>query len=243
MNYKASPKVILRCSVIALACTLTPRPMHAARPMITDDARIVDVKSCQVESWQRRNQGSLEYWALPGCNFTGNLEITFGGARTSDAAGTRATDVVLQGKTLFKTLETNGWGTGLAIGAVRHPNAPGRSIGEFYAYIPTSFSMRNDSLIIHTNVGLLHNNNTHGTRVTAGLGGEISLAENTWLIAESFKQKEGRPFFQAGVRHWILPNRVQIDATYGDRFGASEFGKNERWFSIGLRLLSPAFLP
>jgi hypothetical protein len=36
---------------------------------------------------------------------------------------------------------------------------------------------------------------------------------------------------------------VQIDATYGDRFGASEFGKNERWFSIGLRLLSPAFLP
>ena len=131
MNYKASPKVILRCSVIALACTLTPRPMHAARPMITDDARIVDVKSCQVESWQRRNQGSLEYWALPGCNFTGNLEITFGGARTSDAAGTRATDVVLQGKTLFKTLETNGWGTGLAIGAVRHPNAPGRSIGEF----------------------------------------------------------------------------------------------------------------
>ena len=29
---------------------------HAARPMITDDARIVDAKSCQVETWSRFNR-------------------------------------------------------------------------------------------------------------------------------------------------------------------------------------------
>jgi hypothetical protein len=230
-------------AALAAALALAPALPYAARPLITDDARIVDAKSCQVESWQRVNQGSREWWALPGCNFTGNLEVTLGGALARDAAGRHATDVILQGKTLFKTLDTNGWGAGLAAGIVRHPNVQGHSIGEIYAYVPISLSLLNDKIVIHTNAGALHNNNTHGTRMTAGIGGEFAVAQNTWIVAETFKQREGRPFFQAGVRHWIVPNRVQIDVTFGDRFGQSEFGRNERWFSIGLRLLSPPFLP
>ena len=207
--------------------------------MITDDARTVDAKACQVESWARDNKHSREYWALPACNFTGNLELTFGGARTSDATGTRTTDIVLQGKTVFKTLEPGGWSIGLAGGVIRHPDS-GRAISEQYAYVPASFSFINDRVIVHTNVGVLRNLDNATTRGTWGLGSETALASHTWLIAETFQQKQGRPFFQAGVRHWIVPNHVQIDATYGNRFGSSS---NERWFSIGLRLLSPAFLP
>lgn len=207
--------------------------------MITDDARTVDAKACQVESWVRTNKDSKEYWALPACNFTGNLELTFGGARTSDATGSSTTDIVLQGKTLFKTLEPNGWSVGLAAGAVRHPG-DGKRVSELYSYVPASFSYRNDKVVLHTNVGVLHNTLTSATRGTWGLGTETALGERTWLIAETFQQKRGRPFYQAGVRHWIVPNRVQIDATYGNRFGVSS---DERWFSIGVRLLSPAFLP
>ena len=207
--------------------------------MITDDARTVDAKACQVESWVRTNKDSKEYWALPACNFTGNLELTFGGARTADATGTHTTDVVLQGKTLFKTLEPNGWSLGLALGAVRHPGT-GKGVGELYTYVPASFSYLNDKVVLHTNVGVLHNTLTSSTRGTWGAGSETALTARTWLIAEAFQQKQGRPFFQAGVRHWIVPNRVQIDATYGNRFGSQS---EERWFSIGLRLLSPAFLP
>lgn len=40
--------------------------------MITDDARTVDAKACQVETWVKFNRDSTEYWALPACNFTGN---------------------------------------------------------------------------------------------------------------------------------------------------------------------------
>ena len=207
--------------------------------MITDDARTVDAKACQIESWVRTNKDSKEYWALPACNFTGNLELTFGGARTADATGTHTTDVVLQGKTLFKTLEPNGWSLGLALGAVRHPGT-GKRVGELYSYVPASFSYLNDKVVLHTNVGVLHNTLTSSTRGTWGVGTETALTERTWLIAETFQQKQGRPFFQAGVRHWIVPNHVQIDATYGNRFGSQS---DERWFSIGLRLLSPAFLP
>src|SRR5688572_22139816 len=96
-----------------LAALLSWPPVaHAARPLVTDDARTVDAKACQVESWTRSNQGSKEYWALPACNFTGNLELTLGGGRTSDAEGIHTSDIVLQGKTLFKPMDTNGWGIG-----------------------------------------------------------------------------------------------------------------------------------
>jgi hypothetical protein len=226
-------------ALLAALLVLAPPAAHAARPLITDDARTVDAKACQVESWVRSNQGSKEYWALPACNFTGNLELTLGGARTADAEGTRTTDIVLQGKTLFKPMDTNGWGIGLAVGAIRHPG-DGRNVSELYSYVPVSFSYLNDKVFLHTNVGVLRNNVTSSTRATWGVGTEIQLGERTWLIAETFKQQEGRPFFQAGVRHWIVPNRAQIDATMGNRFGSHT---DERWFSIGLRLLSPAFLP
>lgn len=226
-------------SLLAVLTMLAPPAAHAARPMITDDARTVDAKACQVESWVRTNQGSKEYWALPACNFTGNLELTLGGARTADAAGASTTDVVLQGKTLFKAMDANGWGIGLALGAIKHPG-DGRGVSELYAYVPVSFSFRDNKFFLHTNVGILRNQVTSTTRATWGLGSETQLAERTWLIAETFQQQEGRPFFQAGVRHWIVPNHVQIDATMGNRFGSHT---DERWFSIGLRLLSPAFLP
>jgi hypothetical protein len=47
---------------------------EAARPMLTDDARIVDPKSCQLESWVRDSKHVTEYWALPACNVGENLE-------------------------------------------------------------------------------------------------------------------------------------------------------------------------
>ena len=212
---------------------------HAARPMITDDARIVDAKACQLESWVKDDRDSTEYWALPACNFTGNLELTLGGARTREGGHTRTTDVQVQGKTLFKLLEPNGWGLGLAAGTVQRPqvSSGGR---DWYAYVPASFSFRDDAVVIHANVGWLREGETRRDRLTWGLGTEARLGTRTWLITETFGQDQGRSYAQVGVRHWLLPDRVQIDTTYGNRLGNNG---EERWFSLGLRLLSPPFLP
>jgi hypothetical protein len=219
-------------------CLLVP-PAQAARPMITDDARIVDAKSCQLESWVSKSRHSTLYWALPACNFTGDLELTAGGARAEDDSGTGTSDFVLQGKTLFRRLQTNGWGTGLAVGADHHPRlgAGGR---DWYAYVPTSFSFADDRFLLHTNLGWLREQQSGRDRLTWGLGSETQLTRETWLIAETFGKNQGRPFFQAGLRHWLITDRMQIDATFGNRFGQMS---EERWFSIGLRLLSAPFLP
>ena len=227
------------CAVSALSGTTLA---HAARPLITDDARIVDAKACQLETWVRRNQGSTEYWALPACNPTGNLEFTIGGARTNEFAETHTTDQQIQGKTLFKALETNSWGTGLALGYLTHPQlSPRRSVpADLYGYVPTSFSFANDSFVLHTNVGTIRAEGEGHHRFAWGIGAEIRANPRLFFIPEIFSQTERGPQLQIGARYWLIPGRMQIDATVGDRIGRSE---GERWVSLGLRLLSPRFLP
>jgi hypothetical protein len=210
----------------------------AARPMVTDDARIVDDKSCQVETWLKANNGSSEYWALPSCNFTGNLELAVGGAVTHADGENTTTDLVLQGKTLFKTLAPNGWAWGLVAGTASHPDISKDLLGSVYAYVPATFSFRNDTVLLHTNLGWARNRLESNNAMTWGVGGEVEITSRTWLIAESYGEDQGRPYYQMGLRHWIVNNRVQLDATYGNRSNGGE-----SWFSIGLRLLSPPFLP
>jgi hypothetical protein len=228
----------LRPAALAWAAMVSATCVHAARPMATDDARIVDDKACQLESWVKSRRDSTEYWAQPACNFTGNLELTLGAARTREGQATRNSDQLIQGKTLFKALEPNGWGWGLAMGHARHPSANGS--GDYYAYVPVSLSTRDDRLVFHTNIGWLREQETRSHRMTWGLATEAQLSASAWLIAETYGQNRGRPFYQMGLRYWIVPNHVQLDATYGNRAGSST---QERWFSIGLRLLSSPFLP
>lgn len=231
---------ILCCLPAALLATSA----EAARPMITDDARITDAKACQLESWAKSNRDSHEWWALPACNFTGNLELTLGGAVANADGSNRTTDVVIQGKTLFKPLETGGWGWGMVLGTVRHPQInPARNLlGDVYGYVPVSFSFADDRFVLHTNLGAVHEKASGRHRATWGVGSETQLTDSTWLIAETYGQSGERAFYQVGLRHWLVPNRVQVDTTYGNRFG--DYGADSpRWLSIGLRLLSPAFLP
>ena len=207
--------------------------------MITDDARIVDARACQVETWVRRNEASTEFWAIPACNPTGNLEIALGGARTNESGETHTTDVIMQTKTIFKPLTTNGWGIGLAVGRLRHPNEPDRSFGrDLYGYVPVSVSFADDFAVLHMNAGLLQPAGESRHRVTSGVGGEIRITPRLFFIPEVFHQEQGRPQFQAGVRFWVVPQRFQIDTTYGDRLGGTGA---KQWFSIGLRLISPSF--
>jgi hypothetical protein len=233
---------LIKSFLVPLAFCLGSTSIHAARPMITDDARTVDAKACQLETWVKSNRDSTEYWVLPACNFTGNLELTLGGARGEDTGGARTGDVVIQGKAVFRPLEPNGWAWGLGFGNVRHPeiNTQNNLIGDLYAYVPASFSFRDDRFVLHSNIGWLHEKKSDRDRLTWGIGSETQLNERTWLIAETFGQNGDRPLYQAGFRYWIVPGHVQLDTTHGDRLGSDT---RERWFSIGMRLLSAPFLP
>ena len=78
-------------------------------------------------------------------------------------------------------------------------------------------------------------------RRTYGLGAERPVSASTYLIAETFGEKDQPSRYQVGLRIWLIPQRVQLDTTYGNNVYRTD--SQTRWFSIGLRLLSPPFLP
>lgn len=219
-------------------------PALAARPMITDDARIVDAQACQVESWQRINRtGPNRFWAVPACNPSGNLELSVGGGfgrEESQPGERRLVANLFQGKTLFKPLATNGWGIGLAMG--RSHDLPGDSAAAAsnYFYVPASWSLRDDAVVLHLNLGARDDRAAHRTHGTWGLGSEIRLAPHLQLIAEAFGESRGGTHVHGGLRWWVVPDRVQVDATLGSRL---QPGTSNRWMTLGVRLLTPAFLP
>ena len=207
----------------------------AARPFVTDDARLTSAGSCQLESWQRQYQNSRESWALPACNLYGNFEVTLGAGYASATDSSNTTDYVIQGKTLFRELTTNSWGWGLAVGKIAHPSInPGPNLmGNTYAYVPISRSFLDDDVIMHTNLGALRDRATGMVNGTWGVGSEIKLSERTLGIMEMFGDNHNKPYWQLGARYSVVPNLFQVDATVGQQWnGFTE----SRWISIGIRL-------
>ena len=220
-------------SLVFLAFLVCPPGAKAARPFVTDDARITSPESCQLESWARSYRSSTEFWALPACNPFGNLEFTLGVGYANYQTYTTS-DYVFQLKTLFKELTPGNLGWGLAAGSVMHPGiAPGPNLlGNQYVYVPISYASVDARQAIHVNVGALHDKARSRRLATLGLGFEHAQTDRMQWIAETFGEQGRSPFFQAGIRYALIKNILQIDATLGGEAGGAS---TSRWFSLGLR--------
>jgi hypothetical protein len=227
-------------AILLLSLLLGMKPVFPARPFVTDDARLTLAKSCQLESWSRVYSSSTEFWALPACNPTGNLELTLGAGRANQNSYATS-DYVLQAKTLFQEMAPGGVGWGLALGKIAHPGInPGPNLlGNQYVYLPISFLSQNGSRAVHLNVGALRYDKTRQTRGTWGLGLEQQTTERLHLIAETFGDHRSQPYIQAGVRYFVIKDLLQIDATLGGQIDGPTSG---RWMSFGLRYLPQSVL-
>ena len=203
---------------------------HAARPFVTDDARVVDRGGCQIETFykeQRAYSGS-EFWFLPACNPFG-LELTAGGNRIEDEHS-----VVLQGKTVLKPLRTNGSGFALTLGTFYVNPQDGRNVWSPYVNGIGSFSFLDDRAVVHANIGAIRDRIAGFDRGTWGLGLEALLvAPRLYGILETFGQYADKPTHHAGLRFWIVPDKFQVDTTVGNQNGEPP----QRFYSVGLRLL------
>ena len=237
-----SGKRTLAGVALAVAACVPFGAAQAARPMVVDDARIIDAGSCQLETWRRNNRDSKESWALPGCNPTGNLEFTLGSAELPvEDLGLRSSTrtVQMQGKTLFRTLETNSYSYGLAVGGVVRSRGAADQVPNYYAYLPLTRSLLDDRWFVHANLGVQRTGANPQNGMTYGIGTEYEILPRVFAMVETYGDNHQRNSYQGGLRVWIVPNRLQIDATVGTVAG--DYG-GSRWFSIGMRLLSPPFL-
>lgn len=225
-----------------LVSALFSLPALAARPMVTDDARIVDAKACQVESWGRINrQGASQFWAVPACAPVEGLELTLGGAAERHEERPRLSDTLTQAKWVLRPLQPNEWGLSLTLGRSVDRALPGeRDADSHFVNVPLSFSRQGDALLMHLNLGLRHDRLERKDHTTWGASTELLLRPGLQLIAESYGESGSRPLLHGGLRYWLVPDRVQVDTTYGTQ---ARWGASQRWISLGLRLLWPPFLP
>ena len=187
----------------------------AARPFVTDDARVVDPDHCQLETFykEQRAYSGHEFWFLPACNRLG-VEMTVGGNRIEGE-----NNLILQGKKLLKPLEPDGYGLALSVGSFG---------GDPYVNGIASFSFLRDWSVIHTNLGYFEN------RPTWGIGLEqLVLPPRVYAILETFGERGEKPTLHSGIRFWVVPNRFQIDSTYG----VQQSDPVRRFFSVGLRFI------
>ena len=220
--------------MLLLVCL--PGIAHAARPFVTDDARIVDENGCQIETFvkKQRKLDEREFWFLPACNPWGRAELTLGATWVDGSAPGDSRVTVMQAKTLLKPLQTNGTGYALTLGAGQVTPFAGRRTLNPYLNAIGSFSFADDFVVIHANAGVNHDRQLGMTRGTWGLGAEIAFTPRLYGIVEAYGQSAEKPTRHAGLRIWIVPNRVQVDGT----LGAQNSGPPERSFrSLGLRIL------
>jgi hypothetical protein len=193
---------------------------HAARPFFTDDARIVDRGHCQIETFQKsqRAYAGSEVWFMPACNPFG-AELTLGRNRIEDEHNT-----VLQAKFLLKRLEDTG--------GAAYAFAIGRFGGDPYVNGIASYAF-GQRIVLHANLGLIHNRVPDTNRETWGIGTEIPLTGRWTAAAETFGQQGDTPTQHVGLRYALVPKRVQIDTTVGHQSADPV----KRFTSLGLRLL------
>lgn len=216
--------------VASLIC-LVSSSAWAGRPFFTDDAALTTAETCQIETWAQLNANhDRDLWSLPACNPSGNFEITIGMNQLQADSNGNIDSYILQGKTLFREMETNSWGMGLAFGVIRprHGNA-----GVDFIYLPLSLSFADDQLIIHTNVGWISYHSSDSNRTTLALGAEYSLVKRISVFAEAFGDDVIRPIIHTGFNVAIIPNKLNLNITAGRDLAIHP---DHNFYSIGLNV-------
>jgi hypothetical protein len=229
-------------ALVASAALVQPRLASAARPLVTDDAFIVEHGACQVETWGQIGPAGDEFWLLPACNFFADLEITAGFAMLPSVPDSAPDKPAfgLQVKTVFLPVEERGYGIGLTLGTLVNGSlaAEEELLGTAYGHIPATVLLGDDLAEIDANLGFRYEAGDGEVRATWALAGEIALFGPLSAVAEVYGSSRENPFSQAGLRFTLVPEVLLFDTTYGIQIGGPS---DERWMTVGLRFTPPPF--
>ena len=209
-------------AVASLAsCLISADPAYAGQPLYTDDATILPQGACQVEAFSKRlldrGRAGAEAAVQPACNLGGNAEWSLAYTRVNSSDESKLHLIGIGAKTVFRTLETGGWGAGASIGVTSDVSHRIRSqsagVNFLYSNAP------NDLVLFHLNVGATRKsgNRTMGTWSTAL---EYNLNERSALSVERYGEQHQRPYWRVGGRTALVADRFQVEAALENQSGA-----------------------
>jgi len=237
-------KIVLTGFILAVISAQT----FAVRPFITDDAAVTGHRQFQLETWTLFDRNASEHWMMWGYGPLENLEVAIGLLWGHDRVNNRLSLAapLLEAKYLFRPYES-GRGPGLAISAGTFlPFGSGDFQEDYWGaysiFILTQALGRDESILIHGNLGMNFLNTTnrreHWTPFW-GLGTQIRTFGGLHLVGEIIS---GDPYvpasglaYHVGFRHFIS-DYFQVDLTFGDSLQRGEYAL-PFWFGFGVRLV------
>jgi hypothetical protein len=214
---------VLALTTLLVGASLHARPLQLqAQQFVTDDAALVEYRSCQLEAWH----GETVSWLIPACQFLRNLEVSAGTGRVTHE-GARSSEWLLEGKYLIHEFDRRGVGLGLVAGLTfENPSRiSSHNLSGAYAYVPVSVPLAGESLVVHANLGweferdehdhygIAHSNTHHA--LTWALRGDLAITDRFLMIGELFSEDRLRPGYQVGLRSILMPDRFSVDVSWG----------------------------
>ncbi len=225
-------------ALAALTACLAVAPVHAGRPLATDDAAVVAAGACQFETWFEHWRDARAFWLNPGCNPFGSTEFSFGGAHVRPDGGGAFSLMRGQVKQHVRAYDENGPGLAVAAGAAR-ARAAGQQ--DVFANGIVTLPLAGEAVLVHLNAGATRSRMPAGskTRATWAAALDAEAVAGTRAAGEVFGTSGERARWQLGLKHELLPGHLQLDASIGSAFGR---WSTTRTVTIGVVAVTPSFL-
>lgn len=195
---------------------------NAARPLVTDDAGILEAGECEIETFVERSRvrGEPAYlggFVQPGCGIGLRTQLSLIGARTDGAPAT--TQAGFAGKTaLIAPTES---GAGLTIGySVEWSRPNGQSLrSDTGLLIAIATFPLKQNWLAHVNAGWQRIQQSRENTLFWGLAVERESAGDTRLdlMAETYRDGEASPWFAVGARYRAIDQRLSINGSIADQ--------------------------
>lgn len=195
-----------------------------AQQMFVDDAAVTTERSFQVETWY----GSRESWFLTAISPVQGLELGTGiGVDSRD--GFDPANWILEAKYAPGDFEETGSAIGIASGFLFSFEG---KLEEFYAYLPYSQTIFNNSSVLHINAGFeAVQEEEWEYELITGIRGDFGLTNRLAILGEVAATNFADAFYQGGIRITLLPDLLEMDITYGEGFRRQETAPG---FNIGI---------
>lgn len=202
---------ILLLTALSTLISLASFNQSAAQQMVVDDATVVTPRSVQFEGWY----GTEESWVQPAFSIATWFEV--GPAVIFDTSnGFEPDNWLVELKAIPGDLDYDGYAYGFVFAPVFDFDLVFR---EFYFYSPITFEFLDGTSRFHVNVGfdgVKEEEWDYG--FTSGIRGDFGLGSRLTILSEVFTTNFREPAFQAGLRISVIPDRLELDVTYGEGF-------------------------
>jgi hypothetical protein len=223
----------LHCSLAALAAGACAGA-QAARPLVTDDADVLERGACEVESYALRDRGAGATTrggvVQAGCGIGLRTQLALAGIRETQA-GRADLHGALLGKTGLVAREDDGAGLALGwgLGVLRTPGDAWRHDHSYLTLIATR--RLGGAMTGHANLGWARSESGASSRTLWALAVERALGGGFDGMAEGYGDDRDRPWFGVGAR-WTASPSLSFNAAWAAQHAAPR----SRQLSIGLRL-------